>query len=678
MGHHHHEELGTGTLQSYWRLLSYAKPYWKMLTVGILCGMLVGGSLFVAMLFIPKLMSLAESNVGATARPTDRNVQEIVAALDKPGLSHDEQIAAVDSILHPQDDDPELTKLIKQAKKTIRDFHLPCEIVDNTVTVKYPVHYSFDIVGVDGKVAWQLFAIYSIVMIVAWLFKCLAKYLNGVLTRRAGAHVVADLRETLFSRLTNQSLAYYGNMDIGQMLSRCTNDTQALEDSVSHSIEELTSAPIQIIACIGAILIACKENNSYALAIILFVGMPLIFFPIRILGRKIRHIYRGSFAKIAMVISRMHETFSGIKVVKACHTETYEIELFHKSNLDYLRQIFRGIKLQQLMSPLMEFVSVFAILIFMIYAYSDGITITELMALLAPAFLAARPMRDFSKAIVMIQRSMAAADRFFEMLDDDWSLPEKADAREMGEFRDSIRLDHVSFNYGERDVLRDVSFEIKRGQTIAVVGETGSGKTTIANLIARFYDVTGGKVLIDGVDVRDYTIGSLRKNIGVVTQEPILFNTTIAANIAYGTPDATREEIIAAAKLANAHEFITGGHHSDGYDTVVGEKGFKLSGGEKQRVAIARAILHNPPILILDEATSALDTVTEKLVQQALNQVMANRTVFAIAHRLSTIRNADLILVLDKGDIVESGTHEELLKLNGIYRRLHDTQFSEK
>ena len=247
---------------------------------------------------------------------------------------------------------------------------------------------------------------------------------------------------------------------------------------------------------------------------------------------------------------------------------------------------------------------------------------------------------------------------------------------ELKEFKEGIRIDDVCFSYDDRKVVDHVSFDIPRGAMIAVVGETGSGKSTMANLLARFYDVDSGAITIDGVDLRDYKISSLRNMIGVVNQEAIMFNETIAANIAYGKPDASREEIIAAAKLANAHEFIVNGPHQEGYDTEVGEKGFKLSGGEKQRVAIARAILRNPPILILDEATSALDTVTEKLVQEALNRVMANRTVFAIAHRLSTIRNADMIIVMQNGRIVESGKESELLaKEDGVYRRLYNTQY---
>jgi subfamily B ATP-binding cassette protein MsbA len=270
---------------------------------------------------------------------------------------------------------------------------------------------------------------------------------------------------------------------------------------------------------------------------------------------------------------------------------------------------------------------------------------------------------------------MAAADRYFDLIDADTGVVEKPDAVKLEDFNEEVAFNDVFFSYQTHNVLDGINFKIPKGALVAVVGETGSGKTTIANLIARFYDVNAGSVTIDGKDVRDLTLTSLRKNIGIVTQDPILFNESIADNIAYGSPEATMVEIQEAAKKANAHKFIVDGRHPDGYQTEVGEKGSKLSGGEKQRIAIARAILKNPPILILDEATSALDTVTERLVQEALNHAMQNRTVFAIAHRLSTIQHADMIIVLKEGKISERGTHQELLNSGGIYKKLYETQF---
>ena len=667
--------------QSYFRLLKYARPYWFRLTVGIVAGMLVGGSLFVSLMLIPQLVGVVDptgtpGQVEVTEESYDATTAELLKTVEQPGLTQQERARAIDAILHPPDKDPQLTKMLNQARSAAEHYHLPLKVEGRNIVVTWPVSFTFEAVSPEGTVAWQIFALYGVLFVLAWLVKNVATYINHYYTRWVGAKVVADLREEIFKKLINQSMRFFGNMDVGHLISRCTNDTSAIESSVSNSIADFTSAPIQIFACLAAVIIACHKYDSYALMVILLIGVPLVVLPVHILGRRIRKVYKKSFARIAEVFSRMHEVFTGIRVVKAYNTEVAEEVRFNRVNRDYLRQVVRALRLQLLISPAMEVVAVAATLVFLVFSYSQGISVTQLAALLAPAFMAYQPIKDLSKVVASLQRSMAAADRYFHLIDTDTSLPEKPDAVALTEFKDKIELDRAEFSYDERKIIDGVSFAIPKGHMVAVVGETGSDKTTIANLIARFYDVTGGAVRIDGVDVRDYSLESLRKMIGVVNQDAILFNDTIANNIAYGCPEATREQIIEAAKLANAHEFIVDGRHPEGYDTEVGEKGFKLSGGEKQRVAIARAILRNPPILLLDEATSALDTVTEKLVQEALNKVMSNRTVFAIAHRLSTIRNANMIVVLRHGRVAECGTHQELLARNGAYRKLHDTQFA--
>lgn len=678
MGSEYISNEGNFRRQSYRRLIRYAKPYKYKLAVGILAGFAVGGSLLMSNLMIPRMVMVVE-NPTATADETAKSANEILNELNQhPEWSEEERLHTVQSVLNPSldADDPQMAALVKQVEKTISEYSLPAKVDGSNLIITWPTEVSVPIYSSGERVSWQIFAMFAFCFMIMWMIRNLAIYLNRFFTRWVGARVVADMRNEIFSSLLGQSLGFYGQMDVGHLISRCSNDTAAIESSVSDVIADLTRCPIEILACATAIIITSIQNDNYILPIILFIGMPMVVLPVMMLSKHIKKAYKASFAKIAEVTSRMHEVFTGIRVVKAYNTEEQEDTKFRAINRRYFKYIVKALRQQLLMQPLMEIVAVGATLIFGVYSYTQNVSLTEIAALLAPAILAYEPIKNLSKVLPTISRSMAAADRYFDLLDTHTALPVKPDAIELTDFKDRISFNNVCFSYGEHRILSDITFDIRKGQMVAVVGETGSGKSTIANLIARFYDVESGSVSIDGVDVRDYTMKSIRRHIGIVNQDAILFNDTIANNIAYGCPDATMDQIIEAATQANAHQFIVDGSHPDGYNTEVGEKGFKLSGGEKQRVAIARAILKNPPILILDEATSALDTVTERLVQDALNRVMTNRTVFAIAHRLSTIQQADLILVLKHGKIAEAGTHQELLELNGIYRKLHDTQFS--
>jgi len=400
----------------------------------------------------------------------------------------------------------------------------------------------------------------------------------------------------------------------------------------------------------------------------LFIVMPLCVVPILVLGRRVKRYTLHYLQRVSDLVNRMHESLTGIRVIKAFHTESQEEERFRRENRDYFRKVIKALRAELLMTPLMEFVGIICVCVFLAFCFAQGIRLSEIIPMGAAALMAYHPMKRLAKINNELQRSSAAAERIFELLELDDIMPEPADPVTVSEFRDRIHFEHVSFSFDDTPLLKDIDIEIAKGKIVAFVGETGAGKTTLANLLARFYDPTAGRITIDGVDLRDIETASLRRLIGIVGQETILFNESIASNIAYGTPAAKADAIEAAARQANIHDFIAG--EPDGYDTVVGDKGARLSGGQRQRIAIARAILRNPQILILDEATSALDTATEQSVHEELSRLMEHRTVFAIAHRLSTVRDAYRIFVIDKGTIVEQGTHAELLAGNGPYRRL--------
>ena len=620
--------------QRFVRLLSYAKPYRTKLAIGIFAGIMVGGSLAAG------FFGFADAARNLKKIKIEREYKAANKPLPVEFKKKIEKKTSIDKI-----------------KEVATEFGIPTE-------------------NETGGLSWQLFSVLVMGFVLLWTSKAFCTYINRLFTRWVGARVVADLRKEAFDNLLNQSLKFYGKTDIGQLISRTTGDTAQIQAAIANTIADATRCPFEILACISGMIYLSVQIDDVVLPLLLFVGFPLAMVPLIIIGKKIRKVYGKSYNEVAGVVTKMHEVFTGITVVKAYHMEDREAGKFNDINEGYFKTVVKGLKLQLIMNPLMELVAVTGVLFFLVYSYSRGVTLAELSALLLPALLAYEPAKKLSKITTYYQRSMAAADRYFELIDTDTSVVECENPIKLSEFNDKISFNNVKFSYDENTpILKGVTFDIPKGSVVAVVGETGSGKTTIANLIARFYDIDSGAVKIDGKEIAELEIASLRTLIGIVTQETILFNDTISNNIAYGCPNATKEQIIEAAKQANAHKFIVDGHHAEGYDTVVGEKGFKLSGGEKQRIAIARAILKNPPILILDEATSALDTVTEQLVQEALDNVMENRTVFAIAHRLSTIKHADLIIVLDKGEIVERGTHDELINFNGRYKKLCDTQF---
>ena len=503
-------------------------------------------------------------------------------------------------------------------------------------------------------------------------------FMNQYCLTWAASRVVMDLRQDLLRKIQEQSLQFHGRIDVGQLMSRATSDPQIMQNLIQTMLAELCRAPFEILVSVGFIVWFAIANDMLATLGIIAIAMPAFMLPVCGLGRVIRKWSRRTLEKTSVVGSRIHEILTCVRVVKAYDTEEFENEKYAQVNRSLFSTNMRAVRWGLVVSPTIETIGIILICAFLVWCFAAHVTLANVIPMITPLLLIYRPVKQMASLQVSIETAQAALQRIWSLMDVDMRLPERKDAPAKASFDDRISFEDVSFRYdtADHDAVSRVSFEIRRGQTVAVVGGTGSGKTTLSGLLARFFDPTEGRVTMDGTDLRDLRVGDLRRLVGSVQQETILFNDTIEENIRYGSPDATHEQVVAAAKLANAHEFVM--EQPEGYSRLCGEKGFALSGGERQRVAIARAILRNPPILILDEATSALDTVTERLVQDALDNLMANRTVFAIAHRLSTIRDADLILVMEHGRVVERGTHAELLALGGVYRRLCDMQSAGK
>jgi subfamily B ATP-binding cassette protein MsbA len=443
-----------------------------------------------------------------------------------------------------------------------------------------------------------------------------------------------------------------------------------VEQSVSTVLGDIVKEPLTLLTMVGALLYLDAK-----LALASLVLFPLCVLPIAIFGKKMRKNSRLAQEKVADLMSILQETIISSRIVKAYGMEPTEDERFRKQNGVFFGKIMRMAKARASVEPIIVFISAVGISFVLLYARWTGMTFSQIIAFTAALVMMYDPVKKLSGIHLQIQQSVAAAERIFELIDAPLTVLEKPDAKPFDGVVREVEFDRVSFAYdSDTAVLADIQLTVPAGMRLAIVGNSGSGKTTLVNLIPRFMDVSGGAIRINGTDIRDYSLKSLRKAMGVVTQDSILFNDTVANNIRYGTADASLDAIREAATKAYAHEFIMA--MPQGYDTMIGERGLRLSGGQKQRLAIARAILRNPPIMLLDEATSALDTVSERQVQAALDILMQGRTVFVIAHRLSTIVNCDRILVLDAGRIVESGTHAELLEKNCHYRKLYDMQFS--
>lgn len=513
-----------------------------------------------------------------------------------------------------------------------------------------------------------------LVILIVYFFKGCFTYLLSITNASLEQRLTRDVRNALYSHLHNLSLSFFHSKKTGQIISRITNDVTLIQGSISVGFLGALRDLFKILVFASfAILI------SWKLALVAFLIVPAITIAISRISHRLRRYTSRAQERLADITTVLQETVSGIRVVKAFAMEKFEIEKFKNFTDGYYKAFMKQQKAGSLAAPMTEFLGAAGALIVLWYGgkqvlggslMSAGSFLTFLYFMLSII----HPAKTLSQANTRIQEGVVAAKRVFSILDTQPDIVDSKDAIEIDGIREGIEFVNVSFRYESGEyVLRDINFKVKKGQVVAIVGPSGAGKSTMVDLIPRFYDPTEGCVMIDGIDIRRIKIQSLRRLMGIVTQETILFNDTVRNNIAYGLRDIPFEKIVEAAKAANAHEFIK--TLPDGYETIIGDRGVRLSGGERQRIAIARAILKDPQILIFDEATSSLDTESERMVQSAIQRLMENRTCFVIAHRLSTIAGADMILVIDDGRIVEKGNHSELMSAGKLYRRLHDLQF---
>ena len=523
--------------------------------------------------------------------------------------------------------------------------------------------------------AWTLVAF---ALVASTVLKGICDYSGTYLVNHAGFGTITDLRDDLYNAILRRSAAFFSKHTTGTLLSTIINDVERVQYAMSTVLAEFLQQFFTFLS-VAAVVIVLGGNLAWVL--LLFV--PIIVYSSRKIGSRVRHTTRHGQDKLAEIQNILHETITGNRVVKAFNTESWEISRFRNAAHRLFRANLRSVAASAISSPLMDIFGVIGIALLLLLGRErikhDQMTPGAFVAFITAVFSLYNPVRKFALFNNNFQQALGASSEVFKFMDFEDEVREKPRAKTLPKFSGSVRFEHVSFAYahegGEcRDVLRDIDLEVRQGEVLAIVGSSGAGKSTLVHLIPRFFDVTGGRLLIDGYDVRDVTLASLRAQIGIVTQDTVLFNDTVRNNIAYGQPRLPQKEVEAAARAALAHEFILG--LPTGYDTVIGERGVRLSGGERQRIAIARALLKNAPILILDEATSALDSESESLVQSALHNLMTGRTVFVIAHRLSTVRRADRIVVIENGTIADVGAHDDLMTKLGTYRRLYELQFS--
>ena len=524
-----------------------------------------------------------------------------------------------------------------------------------------------------GEAAMKVILNIAVILAATYVFKILFKFLYGYLSHKAAWNLVADMRVRVYDHMQKLSLRFYQDKQTGQLMSRTTNDTATFEMLIAHALPDLIT---NILVVIGVTVILFLMNVY--LALFTLIPIPFLIYGSWLFSKKIRPNFRTAQSNLAELNATLQDNISGMKEIQIFNQQPREKNRVRKSSDSYSTAILHALKLSAIFHPTVEAVSSMGTVIVVAFGgwmvLGNNLSVSEIVGFLLYLNLFYQPLSTLARVTEDLQLAMAGADRVFEVLDTEPDIKDSPGAVEISKSKGEISFCDVSFGYIESvPVLQNISFTAEPGRMVALVGPTGVGKTTIISLIARFYDPESGKITLDGRDLRDISLSSLRNQISIVLQDIFLFNGSVADNIAYGCKAATKEEIIQAARAARAHTFIS--ELPEGYDTVIGERGVKLSGGQKQRLSIARAVLRNTPILILDEATAAVDVETEAQIQQAIQELAENRTIIVVAHRLSTVKRADQILVIQDGKIAESGNHMELLSHNGLYRQLYDIQF---
>jgi subfamily B ATP-binding cassette protein MsbA len=623
------------------RLIGYVRPYWRRLTAALVCMAIFAVLSTVSLgMLLPFMNVLFEQHALVTDTGPEAGEREVsgeAAEVAGPGIVVADPVASVDSVKD-------------ELRARVLAFFASGTAVDALKLICLAFLIIFFVRGVFG-------------------------YLQSFLMVTVEQRVIRDLRNELFARLTDLSLSFFHGQRTGLLISRITNDVTLVRKALVATFANLFRETLLAILYLGlAVWI------SWKLALITFVVLPPIVYLMTKIGSRLRKRSARLQARMADITSTLEESIAGVRVVKAFGMEEYEKRRFFSHTWSYFRTSIRLEVLSAAAGPIVEYLGVVGVVVILWYGgrqvvLGGAVSPDWFLVFLGAALSAMQPLRKVSRANNDLQIGLAAAGRIFDVLDTEPTVVDPENGVKLDGLEEGIQYDGVRFRYDTGgDVLRDIDLTVRKGEVVAIVGPSGAGKSTLLDLLARFYDPTAGRVLLDGHDIREVDLGSLRALLGIVTQETILFNDTVRNNIAYGLEQADSEGVEAAAVAANAHGFISA--MPDGYDTEIGERGVMLSGGERQRIAIARAILKNPPILILDEATSSLDTESERLVQEAIEHLLKGRTVLVIAHRLSTVSNADRIVVLDEGSIVETGTHQDLMRLGGLYRHLYDMQFS--